>query len=171
MEFDFDPAKARSNFRKHGVSFAHAEQALRDELAVTVEDPDASVSSVSSRWAWMRWGAYWWSCIPNAKSRRVLFPLEKHPVANRSNTMRDEYDFSKGKRGAVIASPGKTRITIMLDDDVIEAFRARAESAGTGYQTLINSVLREAISGAKEKQKPLTVATLRRVLREELHAS
>ena len=41
MEFDFDPAKARSNFRKHGVSFAHAEQALRDELAVTVEDPDA----------------------------------------------------------------------------------------------------------------------------------
>lgn len=41
MDFDFDPAKARSNIRKHGVSFAHAEQALRDELAVTVEDPDA----------------------------------------------------------------------------------------------------------------------------------
>ncbi len=41
MEFDYDPIKARSNIRKHGVSFAHAEQALRDELAVTVEDPDA----------------------------------------------------------------------------------------------------------------------------------
>ncbi len=38
---EFDPAKARSNIRKHGVSFAHAEQALRDELAVTAEDPDA----------------------------------------------------------------------------------------------------------------------------------
>jgi uncharacterized protein len=38
---EFDPAKARSNVRKHGVSFAHAEQALRDEMAVTVEDPDA----------------------------------------------------------------------------------------------------------------------------------
>ncbi len=83
--------------------------------------------------------------------------------------MRDEYDFSKGKRGAVIASPGKTRITIMLDDEVIEAFRARAESAGSGYQTLINSVLRESVFGAKDKQKPITVATLRRVLREELH--
>jgi uncharacterized protein (DUF4415 family) len=83
--------------------------------------------------------------------------------------MRNEYDFSKGKRGAVIASPGKTRITIMLDDDVIEAFRARAGDAGTGYQTLINATLREALSGAKEK--PLTVATLRRVLREELHTS
>ena len=85
--------------------------------------------------------------------------------------MRNEYDFSKGRRGAVIPSPGKTRITIMLDDDVIEAFRARAESEGTGYQTLINSMLRVVISGPKEKQqKPLTVATLRRVLREELQA-
>ena len=85
--------------------------------------------------------------------------------------MRDEYDFSKAKRGAVIPSPGKTRITIMLDDDVIEAFRARAESAGTGYQTLINSILRESIIGATAKQKPITVATLRRVLREELRAA
>ena len=83
--------------------------------------------------------------------------------------MRDEYDFSKGKRGAVIASPGKTRITIMLDDEVIEAFRARADSAGAGYQTLINAALREAVLGEKDKQKPITVATLRRVLREELH--
>ena len=81
--------------------------------------------------------------------------------------MRNEYDFSKGKRGAVIASPGKTRITIMLDDEIVEAFRARAESEGSGYQTLINSALRESVAGAK--QKPITVATLRRVLREELH--
>ncbi len=41
MEFEFDPAKARANHRKHGVSFAHAEQALRDDMAVTIEDPDA----------------------------------------------------------------------------------------------------------------------------------
>ena len=83
--------------------------------------------------------------------------------------MRNEYDFSNGKRGAVIASPGKTRITIMLDDEVIEAFRARAESEGSGYQTLINAALREAVLGEKDRQKPITVATLRRVLREELH--
>lgn len=83
--------------------------------------------------------------------------------------MRDEYDFSKGKRGAVIASPGKTRITIMLDDDIIEAFRARAEDAGAGYQTLINAALREALAATNDREKPLTVAVLRRVLREELH--
>lgn len=86
--------------------------------------------------------------------------------------MRDEYDFSNAKRGAVIPSPGKTRITIMLDDDVIEHFRSRAESQGIGYQTLINALLREAVTGSKKSkpdEKPLTVATLRRVLREELN--
>lgn len=41
MDFEFDPAKAASNQKKHGVSFSHAEQALRDEWAVTIEDPDA----------------------------------------------------------------------------------------------------------------------------------
>ena len=88
--------------------------------------------------------------------------------------MRDEYDFSKAKRGAVIPLPGKTRITIMLDDDVIEYFRIQAEADGVGYQTLINALLRKAVRGADTKKtdtKPLTVATLRRVLREELHTS
>jgi hypothetical protein len=87
--------------------------------------------------------------------------------------MRDEYDFSKGKRGAVLASPGKTRITIMLDDDVIEHFRTLGDAQGTGYQTLINALLRKAITVPKKRtadDKPLTVATLRRVLREELQA-
>lgn len=85
--------------------------------------------------------------------------------------MRKEYDFSKGKRGAVIPSPGKTRITIMLDDDVIEFFRAKAEVQGTGYQTLVNAALRAAMAaerGQGAEDKPLTVALLRKVLREEL---
>ena len=42
MGVEFDPAKAASNLRKHRVGFAHAEQALRDPLAVTVEDPDTA---------------------------------------------------------------------------------------------------------------------------------
>ena len=41
MEFAFDPTKARINLRKHGVSFAHTEQSLRDDGAMTIEDPDA----------------------------------------------------------------------------------------------------------------------------------
>ena len=87
--------------------------------------------------------------------------------------MRKEYDFSKAKRGAVIASPGKTRITIMLDDDLIEYFRAQAEARGAGYQTLINAALREAAPVGKRKRaadRPLTESLLRKVLREELQA-
>jgi uncharacterized protein len=42
VPFEFDPTKARSNLRKHGVSFAHAEQALRDPMAVTIEDPNST---------------------------------------------------------------------------------------------------------------------------------
>ncbi len=52
--------------------------------------------------------------------------------------MRKEYDFSKGKRGAVIPSKGKTRITIYLDDEILDSFRKQAEAKGLGYQTIIN---------------------------------
>lgn len=88
--------------------------------------------------------------------------------------MRKEYDFSKGRRGAVIPSKGKTRITIMLDDDILEHFRDRAEAQGVGYQTLINAALRDAMGGPRGKvaaDKPLTAATLRKILREELQAA
>jgi len=86
--------------------------------------------------------------------------------------MRKEYDFSKGKRGAVIASPGKTRITIMIDDDVIEHFREIADASGTGYQTMINTALRSAMAkgqGDKIGDRPITASVLRKILREELN--
>ena len=63
----------------------------------------------------------------------------------------------------MLPSPGKTRVTIMLDDDVIEAFRARAEAAGQGYQTMISAALRAAID---PEAAPVTVGTLRAVLKE-----
>jgi uncharacterized protein (DUF4415 family) len=80
--------------------------------------------------------------------------------------VRKEYDFSKGKRGPVVATPpGKTRITIRLDHDVIEWFKNRVEEAGGGnYQTLINQALRDHIEGEREPLED----TLRRVVREEL---
>ena len=80
--------------------------------------------------------------------------------------MKKEYDFSRGKRGAVIQTPpGKTRITIRLDDDILEWFREQVHQAGGGnYQTLINHALREYMTSKSESLE----ATLRRVLREEL---
>lgn len=81
--------------------------------------------------------------------------------------MRKEYDFAKGKRGPVVpGQPGKTRITIRLDDDIVEWFKEQVHLAGGGnYQTLMNHALRDYINDANE---PLE-ETLRRVLREELH--
>ncbi len=82
--------------------------------------------------------------------------------------MRKEYDFSQGKRGAVLPTTGKTRITIMIDDDVIDAFRVRGDSSGRGYQTLINEALRASIA---PDEAPVTVRTLRAVLEERFALS
>lgn len=87
--------------------------------------------------------------------------------------MKKEYDFSGGRRGAVEPiPPGKTRITIRLDNDVLDWFRDQVEMAGGGnYQTLINQVLRDHIARQQVRterhNEPLEVM-LRRVLREEL---
>ncbi len=83
--------------------------------------------------------------------------------------MKAQYNFSTGKRGAVVRVPrGKTRITIRLDDEVLAWFRAQVEEAGGGnYQTLINDALQEYV---RQRREPLEVI-LRRVVREELRAA
>lgn len=80
--------------------------------------------------------------------------------------MRKEVDFRQGKRGAVVATPpGKMRITIRLDQEMIDWFKMRVNDAGGGnYQSLINQALREYMTQTRE---PLE-ETLRRVVREEL---
>jgi uncharacterized protein (DUF4415 family) len=84
--------------------------------------------------------------------------------------MKAQYDFSKGKRGRILPSEpesaGKTRITIRLDEDIVDHFLQRAEVSGgaVGYQTLINAALREYIDG----KAPKLEETLRRVIREEM---
>jgi uncharacterized protein (DUF4415 family) len=80
--------------------------------------------------------------------------------------MRDEYDFSTGRRGPVVrVAQGKTRITIRLDEDVVEWFKEQVRDAGGGnYQALINEALRQFI---RDQEEPLE-ATLRRVIREEM---
>ena len=80
--------------------------------------------------------------------------------------MKKEYNFSKGKRGQVVKPKGKTRITIYLDNDVIEKFRERSDAAGYGYRTMIYEALKEYLS---KREDPVTAATIRKVIREELY--
>ena len=87
--------------------------------------------------------------------------------------MKDRYDFSKGKRGRVVPvepePEGKVRITIRLDQDIVDRFlhMAEASAGATGYQTLINAALREYLDG----RAPSFEETLRRIIREELKSS
>lgn len=78
--------------------------------------------------------------------------------------MKTNYDMTKAKRGAVISPTGKTRITIYLDGNVLDAFRRRAEQ----NQTLINEALSTSLA---QNNAPVTISTLRQILREELHAA
>ena len=156
-EIDWDPEKAIANYRKHGVHFEEAASALLDPQSLSMEDAD---SVGESRWILVG--------MSSAAFRRA------RPRGTKQLSIRKEYDFSKAKRAKDIPhlaklqaeSKGKTRITIMLDNDLLAAFRARAQSEGTGYQTLINRSLRQLAGSA-----PVDEATLRRVLREELKAS
>ena len=87
--------------------------------------------------------------------------------------MKQSYDFSQGKRGRVVAPEpeqrGKTRITIRLDEDIVDHFLKEAEASGgaTGYQTLINQALRQYVEGNAPKLED----TLRRIVREEMRAA
>jgi len=82
--------------------------------------------------------------------------------------MNKEYNFKNGKRGPVIKIPkGKTRITIRIDDDILEWFRQQVHTAGgNNYQTLINMALRKYMDSKRESLED----TLRHVIREELAA-
>ena len=87
--------------------------------------------------------------------------------------MKQDYDFSRGARGRIappeLEQRGKTRITIRLDEDVVDHFLKEADASGgaTGYQTLINEALRQHVEG----KAPKLEETLRRIVREEMRAA
>jgi uncharacterized protein (DUF4415 family) len=87
--------------------------------------------------------------------------------------VKEKYDFSKGQRGRIVAAEaeggGKTRITIRLDEDVLDYFLKQAEHSGgsIGYQTLINDALRQHVEG----KAPRIEETLRRIVREEIRSA
>jgi uncharacterized protein (DUF4415 family) len=80
--------------------------------------------------------------------------------------MNNKYDFSKARRGAVVSHPGnKVRITIRLDRDIVEWFKAKVERQGGGnYQTRLNDALRSFTEHQDESLEKI----LRKVVREEM---
>ena len=80
--------------------------------------------------------------------------------------MKKSYDFNRGNRGAVVPlPPGKTRITIRLDNEIIDWFRDNVKVRGGGsYQTMINNALRDYVRRGGEGFE----SYLRKIVREEL---
>jgi uncharacterized protein (DUF4415 family) len=153
------------------VSFTDVIGVFEDENAITIR-MSIPARVASSPLAGISCAAFWSLFTRFEASSSELFPCGKQPHVKRRfmrNNMKKEYDFRKGKRGAVVRTPkGKTRITIRIDDDILEWFRGEVEAAGGGrYQTLINNALREYLN---QQQQPLE-ELLRRVAREELKSA
>jgi uncharacterized DUF497 family protein len=160
----FDPRKDAANLKKHGISLTEGDGVLSDPLGVTVEDESAQgehrfVTLGTNMFGSLR--VVVWT--PRGTSF-VLFRFVKRRQ-KKEGSMKKEYDFSKGKRGAVMPQAGKTRITIYFDDAILSHFKAESERTGKGYQTLLNDALKSFI-GLREK--PLTADMVRKIVREEL---
>ena len=170
MEVEWGASKAASNLKNHGVDFADAAAVLLDDMALTILDDSVdeedrfvtlgvdAIGRPSGRCVHVAWGP----------SEAHLRPTSHHgrTTTLRKQEMKKEYDFRQGKRGAIIKTPsGNTRITIRIDEDILQWFRDQVHAAGGGnYQTLINSTLREYVDRKAYSLKD----TLRSVVREEL---
>src|SRR3989442_897986 len=114
LEFEWDSAKAERNLKEHGVSFDEATTVFRDTLSITIADPDHSDSeNPLSTLACLILGNCSWYRTQSAEIRFELSVLgERHELNGRTmkkqskrkssedkDSMRPEYDFSKGVRG------------------------------------------------------------------------
>jgi hypothetical protein len=79
--------------------------------------------------------------------------------------MKAQYDFSKAKRGSIVPNKGKTRISIFIDNAILDVFRTRAAAVGSGYQTMMNEALKHFLA---QEEAPVTEAQLQQVVREEI---
>ncbi len=171
MNIEWDPAKAAANVKANDVGFAEAATVLTDDFALTREDPDSLGEQRFVTMGMSATGALLvlvythrepdaYRIISAGRRTNHREPSMKKPAADPVR----EIDFSKARRGAVIKmEPGKTKISIRLDNTVIEYFRGAVEKAGSGnYQTLINDALLAYI------QQRNVLDAVRQVVREEL---
>ncbi len=176
--FEWDPEKAATNFKKHAVRFAETEAVFHDDNAITI--PDDESDGTEKRFVTIGMGlksallvvVY---CYRGGKSAHHLCPTccTARAQGLPGIQMKKSYSFARGKRGRVVAADPeprvKTRITIRLDEDVLDFFLKQADASGgtVGYQTLINEALRQHA----ENRAPKLEDTLRQILREELRAA
>jgi len=127
LRFSWDPQKARSNERNHGVSFEEAQTVFFDEHAAAA--PGVPLPSRGQR-------------VDSDHQRSASEQARGEAVLGKAETMKKEYDFSRARKNPY-AKRLKKQITIRLDEPTIEYFKGVAELSGIPYQTLINLYLRD----------------------------
>jgi uncharacterized DUF497 family protein/uncharacterized protein (DUF4415 family) len=174
LDFEWDPEKAKTNVRTHGVRFEESKTVFDDPCAITIADDEAD--AFEQRFVSLGMGALGRILIVVYTYLGRQHPDNFGPAGcgarargiRGGTTMKDSYDFSKGRRGRITKpapeSGAKVKITIRLDQDIVDHFLARADETGgaVGYQTLINDALRRSLDA------PSLEAMVRRVIREEL---
>jgi uncharacterized protein (DUF4415 family) len=160
---EFDPKKDAANLKRHGVSLSQGDGVLNDPLALTIEDDSAEGEHSFVTIGMNLLGS--WFTLPGKTGRESYRCGRLTPKSE--GTMKKVYDFSKGKRGVVIPTTGKTRITIYIDDATLKRFKTESEKSGKGYQTLINDALRTHLGLV---DPPVTPELVRKIVREELAA-
>jgi uncharacterized protein (DUF4415 family) len=110
------------------------------------------------------------------RNNKIRLISTAQPLVQRNTAMKTEHDFSQGKRGAVAPKTGKNRITIYIDDDMLETFRQLGDAASKGYQATMNEALQQYLDKAKTpiallEPKAINEETLRRIIQEELRAA
>ena len=175
MRYEWDPKKAEANQRDHDVNVADAVSVFEDDFALTQEDSDAEgANSASSPLVWTQPAYFWLWSTPIAGPTSFDSFLHGKQISLKGLIMKNiaaepyrNIDFSRAKRGPVVKpEPGKTKISIRLDNTVLEYFRALVDHAGGGnYQSLINDALLAHIH-----QRSMLDA-VRQVVKEELSTS
>ncbi len=155
LHFEWDPSKAEANIAKHGISFEEAASVFYDGRAVEFYDDE------NSNWEdrFLLLGISSAHGVPLPPSRRIHHSSyfctegnqERVQLLPRGETMKDEYDLSKMKsRPNPYARKLKKQVTLRIQPEVIDYFKAMAEETGIPYQSLINLYLQDCVNSHRK---------------------
>jgi uncharacterized DUF497 family protein len=156
FEFDWDPAKAESNRRKHGVAFEDAMGVFFGPLALSRLDEDSGQGE--ERWVTIGRNPAsnlllvvhtYMSCRrsgqPYASFRRVGRHAEKPANMRKGDLMKDEYDFSTAERGKFFREGARLVPPVHLEPEVLDYLSERASARGVSLSSLVNTLLKKDI--------------------------
>jgi uncharacterized protein len=151
FEFDWDPAKAESNRRKHGVAFEDAMGVFADPMALS--RPDEESGQGEERWVTIGRNpasnlllvVHTWIERRYASSRLAARHAAKSANTRKGDSMKDEYDFSAAERGKFFREGARLVPPVHLEPEVLDYLSERASERGISLSTLVNTLLRKDI--------------------------